>query len=37
MLDQIVWGTPASLLCLGFFFAGLGIFLRGLKSYSKDK
>lgn len=36
MLDQIVWGTPASLLCLGFFFAGLGIFTKSVKSYKKD-
>lgn len=35
MLDQITWGTPGSLLCLGFFFAGLGIFLRSITSYSK--
>ncbi|OTW71979.1 hypothetical protein BK727_02435 [Bacillus thuringiensis serovar roskildiensis] len=37
MLDQITWGTPGSLLCLGFFFAGLGIFLRSMTSYSKNK
>ncbi|PFU30629.1 hypothetical protein COK69_23090 [Bacillus cereus] len=37
MLDQITWGTPGSLLCLGFFFAGLGIFLRSITSYSKNK
>ncbi len=36
MLEQIVWGTPASLLCLGFFFAGLGIFIRSVKSNKKD-
>ena len=35
MLDQITWGTPGSLLCLGFFFAGLGIFLRSITSYTK--
>ncbi|QUW24393.1 hypothetical protein J8Y16_14995 [Bacillus cereus] len=37
MLDQITWGTPGSLLCLGFFFAGLGIFLRSITSYSNNK
>lgn len=30
-------GTPGSLLCLGFFFAGLGIFLRSITSYSNNK
>ncbi len=37
MLDQITWGTPASLLCLGFLFVGLGIFLRSITSYTKNK
>ena len=35
MLDQITWGTPGSLLCLGFFFAGLGIFLEALRHIRK--
>ncbi|WP_170955051.1 hypothetical protein [Bacillus cereus] len=28
MLDQITWGTPGSLLCLGFFFCGVRNFLK---------
>jgi len=28
MLNEIAWGTPGSLLCLGFFLAGLGVFIR---------
>lgn len=28
MIHEIVWGSPGSLLCLGFFFAGLGVFIR---------
>lgn len=26
-MKDIQWGTPASLACLGVFFAGLGFFL----------
>ncbi|WP_166695428.1 hypothetical protein [Bacillus cereus] len=36
MLDQITWGTPGSLLCLGFFFAGLGIFLSHIRKINKN-
>ncbi|EJS51834.1 hypothetical protein ICG_04490 [Bacillus cereus BAG1X1-3] len=28
MINEIVWGSPGSLLCLGFFLAGLGVFIR---------
>lgn len=28
MLDQITWGTPGSLLCLGFFFCRIRNFLK---------
>ena len=28
MLEAITWGTPASLLCLGVFFAGIGVFIK---------
>ncbi|MDR6121075.1 hypothetical protein QFZ87_000672 [Bacillus sp. SLBN-46] len=27
-MSEIVWGSPASLFCLGFFFAGLGVFIK---------
>jgi len=26
-VSEIVWGSPASLFCLGFFFAGVGVFI----------
>jgi hypothetical protein len=27
-MGDIVWGSPASLFCLGFFLAGLGVFIK---------
>ena len=27
-MSEIVWGSPASLFCLGFFLAGLGVFIK---------
>ena len=37
MLDQITWGTPGRLIMLRVLFAGLGIFLRSVTSYTKNK
>lgn len=35
-MSEIVWGSPASLFCLGFFLAGLGVFIKLSRSSNKS-
>ncbi|WP_285889489.1 hypothetical protein [Neobacillus niacini] len=36
-MADIVWGSPASLFCLGFFLGGLGVFIISLEQLKSNK